>query len=153
MKFNQTNLPLLVQLASVAGYHEENKASFKKQSMAALRAIAKELRLDSNDYSIRYNAGGIAVSGEAILHHNLFYLQISDGGIYWRTCKGQKDYTGGSNCWAVGFGRQISASQLVTEINRACFSYVRRAASEAYPSAEVGVGSWAQYEQAWSCRD
>lgn len=109
----------LCQLARCAPYSGGAKALFRKESMSFLRSLAKRLQLQKGDYSIRFNPGGIAVSGDATLHHNSFYLTISEAGSYWRTCKGQKDYTGGENRWVVGFGREISTEQLVDEIEGA----------------------------------
>lgn len=106
----------LCQLARCAPYNGGAKALFRKESMSFLRSVAKKLQLNKGDYSIRFNPGGIAVSGDATLHHNNFYLTISGSGSYWRTCKGQKDYTGGQNIWVAGFGREISAEQLIGEI-------------------------------------
>lgn len=114
----------IIQLAKSAGYSESAKAKFRKQSLSFLRALAKELRLVNGDYSIRFNPGGIAVSGEATLHHNNFYLQIDELGAYWRTCKGQKDYTGGHNRWIVGFGCNVSAEMLIAEIRRNVFPQI-----------------------------
>jgi hypothetical protein len=121
MKTNQINFPRLVSLARSAGYNEENKAAFRKQSMASLRVIAKELQLLKGEFSISFNPGGIAVSGDATLHHNSFYLNIGDSGVFWRTCKGQKDYTGGRNRWVVGFGTNTPIDSLIREIQRDCF--------------------------------
>lgn len=87
----------LVSLARCSGYNEENKAKFKKLSLSFMRKLAKYLNLPKGSYSIRFNPGGIAVSGDAILHHDSFYVWLNDFGGCWRTCKGQKDYTGGTN--------------------------------------------------------
>lgn len=106
----------LVRLGRLAPYNEGMKAAFKKESMSFLRSLAKCLQLQKGDYSIRFNPGGIAVSGDATLHHNNFYLTISESGSYWRTCKGQKDYTGGQNIWVAGFGREVSPDCLLNEI-------------------------------------
>jgi hypothetical protein len=48
----------------------------------------------------------IAVSGEATLHGDRLYVQVSqpatraDTGILFRTCEGRRDYTGGRNNFA-----------------------------------------------------
>lgn len=106
----------LVRLGRLAPYNEGMKAAFKKESMSFLRSLAKKLQLNKGDYSIRFNPGGIAVSGDATLHHNNFYLTISGTGSYWRTCNGQKDYTGGQNRWAVGFGCEYGTEALIIAI-------------------------------------
>ncbi len=56
-------LSTIILLARASNYHEENKAEFKKQAVKFLRRLARVLNLTATDYVIRYNAGGIAVSG------------------------------------------------------------------------------------------
>lgn len=113
------NISSLITLARSAQYNEENKLAWKKSALSFLRSIAKELNLAKGDYSIRFNPGGIAVSGDATLHHNRFYLHINDFGGYWRTCEGQRDYTGGSNhnfntggIWA----KNLTKNELIQEL-------------------------------------
>jgi len=96
----------IVELAKVAGYNAEGKAAFKKEALWYLRLIATKLALNKRDYSIRFNAGGEAVSGDATLHHEKFYVTIGEQGVMWRECDGQKDYVGGGNNWLIGFGRE-----------------------------------------------
>ena len=73
---------------------------------AALRKLAGDLGLSQGDYDIRTNKGGMAVSGETTLHTDRLYVQIggsfTSGGmrIMFRTCKGRRDYCGGSNHYA-----------------------------------------------------
>ncbi len=66
--------------------------------------LARELGLPRGSTEIRSNKGGIAVSGEIILHHETLYLQVSQssfgGGILYRSCKGRKDFCGGVNHFA-----------------------------------------------------
>lgn len=113
----------LIALARSSCYNEENKANWKKESMSFLRRIAKELNLTKGDYSIRFNPGGIVVSGEATLHHNSFYLQIGEFGGFWRECDGQRDFCGKSNrnfnTW--GFERDFTADQLIESIRSKVF--------------------------------
>ena len=52
-------------------YNEPAKRKFHSQGRAKLQALAKALALPSNTYDIRHNKGGIAVSGEITLHHDL----------------------------------------------------------------------------------
>jgi hypothetical protein len=118
------NISSLVSLARASSYNDEAKQIWKSKSLAFLRRVAKELHLTKGDYSIRFNPGGIAVSGEATLHHNQFYLQINDFGGYWRTCKGQKDYTGGSNNnfnTGYGYGQDLTESELIKQIREEIF--------------------------------
>lgn len=95
-----TTLATVYALARNAHYNESGKLAFKKAGMSFLRALAKRLELPKESFSIRFNAGGIAVEGDPILHHDKFYLNLSPGCMgrgYWRTCAGQKDYSGGQN--------------------------------------------------------
>lgn len=115
-------LRIAVQKAKLAPYNEEYKAEYKRFALSVLRAIARDLQLAKESYSIRFNPGGIAVSGDATLHSNWFYLTICEVGVMWRTCEGQKDYHGGPNQWAIGFGRPESdQKQIVEQIKRVCF--------------------------------
>ncbi len=93
-------LKIITDLARQSGYNEQGKAAYKRLAMSVLRSIAKGLGLPKESYNIRFNAGGIAVAGEATLHHDRFYLQTSEAGVMFRHCTGQKDYTGGANQWA-----------------------------------------------------
>lgn len=81
------------------------KEEFIKLSKAYLRMISKELGLSKGEFEIRVNRGGAAVSGEITLHSDTLYVQFSqsclgtDFGFMYRSCKGRKDYTGGTNRW------------------------------------------------------
>jgi pyridoxal biosynthesis lyase PdxS len=88
-------------------YNEFGKTEFKRTSTAALRQIAKDLGLKVCKAS--FNAGGIAVSGDATLmglwqEGKGIYVTISQGfggnRIMYRTITHMKDYTGGMNQWA-----------------------------------------------------
>ena len=76
------------------------KAEFKKTAMVELRWLAKALKLPKDSYDLRWNEGGPAVSGEATLHHERLYVQVSRGcmgrgsDVLYRACKGRKDYCG-----------------------------------------------------------
>lgn len=111
-------LLIITQLARLAAGNEQAKAQFKTLAMKALRRIAKELDLPKGSFDVRFNAGGPAVSGDAILHHDEFYLTIGEFGVMWRTCKGRKDYTGGPNRWAIGFGSEQTEVDLCNAIRR-----------------------------------
>jgi hypothetical protein len=84
-------------------YDGEQKKAFHRQARIALRALAKELRFSPNSFDLRSCVGGIAVSGEIILHGEAIYIQIcqpatgTDSGILIRTCEGRRDYHGGRN--------------------------------------------------------
>lgn len=84
-----------------APYNHTVKAKWLSGGTAVLRRLAKDLALPKGTYTIRQCKGGIAVSGECILHHDRLYVCLApmlygDSG-YARTCTSQKDYTGGVN--------------------------------------------------------
>lgn len=84
-------------------YDEAQKRRFHSAARSRLKTLASELNLSAGTFEIRSNKAGIAVSGEITLHHDRFYLQVSQfglssgHGILIRTCKGRKDFTGGPN--------------------------------------------------------
>lgn len=86
-------------------YNEAQKQTFHATAQSRLRQLAIiELQLEPRTFVVRSNKGGIAVSGEITLHHDLFYVQVSqpwgtDGstGILLRMCNGREDYHGGRN--------------------------------------------------------
>jgi hypothetical protein len=86
-------------------YNENAKRKFHSMARARLRKLAAVLNLPAGSFDIRSNQGGIAVSGEITLHGESIYVQVSQScigvgyGIIIRTCKGRKDYTGGTNNW------------------------------------------------------
>src|SRR5690554_6307167 len=93
-------LPKLMQ--QELSYNSEGKEAFAKEAKRQLRRLAKAMGLVTGSYDIRYNAGGIAVSGEATLHGDHVYVQIeqsclSGGNVLYRTCRGRKDFSGGQN--------------------------------------------------------
>lgn len=100
-----TTLKQIYTLARNASYDEQNKAKYKAAALKFLRALAKYLNLNKESFSIRFNAGGIAVAGDPILHHDKFYINLypgACGGGYWRECAGQKDYSGKHNRFIAG---------------------------------------------------
>jgi hypothetical protein len=82
------------------------KNRFIKEAKSALRALAKQLSLSRTEYNLSANKGGIAGSGDVILHTDNFYISISqnmlgnDHEIMMRKCDSRTDYTGGRNHWA-----------------------------------------------------
>src|SRR6202047_2748735 len=82
-------------------YDADRKRLFHSQARARLLDLAAVLGLAPHEYDLRRNEGGIAVSGEATLHADRLYVQVSqpatgsDTGILFRTCEGRRDYTGG----------------------------------------------------------
>jgi len=87
------------------GYNERPKAEFHRMAKKILKEVADRLGLQASEYSIRSNVAGIAVSGEVTLHADWVYIQLGqscwgpDFGFMYRSCKGQRDYTGGQNRW------------------------------------------------------
>jgi hypothetical protein len=96
---------LMGEHTRVDGYMHDGstKEYFKRHALAFLRQLAKDVGLAEGTYDVRFNTGGIAVSGDATLHHEHVYISFNaDGicpGILYRTCKGRKDYSGGVNRW------------------------------------------------------
>lgn len=80
-----------------------NKGKFHRAAMKTLRDLASKMGLSKDQYDVRSNKGGHAVSGEITLHTDSVYVQIcgsfSGNGmqVLYRTCKGRKDYSGGTN--------------------------------------------------------
>lgn len=100
----------LIALGDVS-YNEDLKQQFARYGRTLLKRIVAELRLKPGEYSIRYNAGGIAVSGEVTLHSDRIYVQVFQGcisrgatDIMYRTVRDRSDYTGGVNHF-VGVGQ------------------------------------------------
>ncbi len=87
-------------------YDDHAKRLFHSRARSQLRRLATALGLQPGSYDLRSNQGGIAVSGEIMLHSERLYVQAAqslmghDNGILYRTCKGRKDYVGGPNNFA-----------------------------------------------------
>jgi hypothetical protein len=87
-------------------YDPDKKCLFHSQARRRLLDLAAALRLAPHEFDLRRNDGGIAVSGEATLHNDRLYVQVSqpatgnDTGILFRSCEGRRDYTGGRNHFA-----------------------------------------------------
>jgi hypothetical protein len=83
------------------GYNPEAKEQFLKMARQLAKLTADALGLQTDERDIRVNKAGIAVSGEVTLHSDSLYVQFGQsmmGGTFLcRSCKGRKDYTGGSN--------------------------------------------------------
>lgn len=82
-------------------YNSELKSEFLRQGEQLAYIVASKLGLNEDQYDIRVNKGGVAVSGEVTLHTDNIYVQFGQNfnntGILCRTCNGRKDYTGGRN--------------------------------------------------------
>jgi len=103
MKYSQQmNSYKNLGIGSFGSYFRSSaKYQFASSCKKQLRLLAKELGLSKGDYDLRFNAGGTAVSGEATLHTDKFYVQINANGltkgVMFRRCNGRKDYSGGHN--------------------------------------------------------
>ena len=85
-------------------YDDAKKRRFHRLGKAVMRMIVRELGLGESEYSISSNMGGMAVSGEVILHSDHLYVQFSQSAFLhdafmYRTCDGRKDFCGGMNHW------------------------------------------------------
>ena len=87
-------------------YDPERKRLFHINAERQQRKLAEALGLAPDSFDLRSNEGGIAVSGEAILHAEHLYVHVSqpatgrDTGVMFRACEGRRDYTGGRNHFA-----------------------------------------------------
>jgi len=87
-------------------YNPEGKAEFHDKASGILYSLALALGYNADQFEVRHNQGGIAVSGEVTLHSDTLYVQLSQTalgpnyGFMWRTCRGRRDFTGGPNQWA-----------------------------------------------------
>ena len=109
----------IYKLARNASYDDEGKAKYKAAALKFLRALAKYMSLPKGTFEIRFNAGGCAVAGDPILHHNKFYLNLypgACGGGYWRECEGQKDYSGKHNRFVSGDETVESLGDLIKSV-------------------------------------
>lgn len=91
---------LCSMLANGVSYDAEKKRAFRALSQQFMREVAQAAGLKKSDYDVRFNAGGIAVSGDAILHHERVYVMLNADGCKWilvRSCNGRRDYHGGGN--------------------------------------------------------
>ena len=90
-------------------YDEFAKSEFKRNGLAALRALVGELPFKK--FEVSFNPGGIAVSGDLTLHGMFedgrgIYLNINQHcwngdkvSCYCRAVTSMKDYTGKRNVW------------------------------------------------------
>jgi hypothetical protein len=106
-------------------YDSASKDIFHRRARSQLRRLAATLGLKPGAYDLRSNYGGIAVSGEAILHTERLYIQVSqpatghNSGLLYRVCNGRKDYIGGPNNFA-SLDLLNDVDQLSRRIREAC---------------------------------
>jgi len=104
--------------------HTYAKLNFHRLGKRVLKAIAKEMGLQSGTYDIRSNLAGCGSSGEVTLHGEHIYIQFSqtalgsDAGFMYRYCDGRKDSTGGCNNW-MNWDTLLNFPNCVAEFMRA----------------------------------
>ena len=81
-----------------------DKETFHRTWARNLRRLATALGLVKGQFTVRSNKGGDGVLGEVTLHSDTLYLQVGGSccgpdkpDVMYRSCEGQKDYTGGYN--------------------------------------------------------
>ena len=110
-------------LTADASYNDFNKERFLRTCRKFMKALADALQLKPDEYDLRVNKGGIAVSGEVTLHTDKIYIQASQSsmgpnfGILIRTCNGRKDYSGGHNNFAP-IRDLLDTYKMVQHVNR-----------------------------------
>jgi len=94
----QREIDTLVSLRGQCFYNAANKSKFRSLCQKLLRELAQQLAIKAE---IRFNSGGIAVSGESVFHADDIYVVVSADapGILYRTCRGRQDFTGAANHW------------------------------------------------------
>ena len=96
--------PIFIGIAKTFnGYDNTMKELFHNNAKRYLREIVRIMGLPKGSYEIRSNKAGIACLGEVTLHTDHLYVQfggsLPNSQFYYRSCKSQKDYTGGINRW------------------------------------------------------
>lgn len=114
----------LAILRKSASYDADAKRAFHRVAQTYLKRLQTALGGAYGDGKVRHNQGGIAVSGEIILHLDRLYVQVSqfafsgsDNGVMFRSCKNQTDYTGGGNNYAT-FEQLVNTDELAALIKR-----------------------------------
>lgn len=119
------------------GYDSEPKATFHRLAKKYLEEIARLMKLTPGTYEVRTNKAGVAVLGEVTLHSETIYVQFG-GSIphmqfYYRTVKGRKDFTGGTNTWM-----HYTRLEEMQEVADALSAHIRRNLPRTTP-AEVAA--------------
>lgn len=84
-------------------YDAPSKVAFHRKARSQILLLAAHLGLEREQFDLRVNAGGIAVSGEITLHADTLYVQVSQpcsgtmNGILVRACRDRRDVVGGLN--------------------------------------------------------
>jgi hypothetical protein len=103
-KVAKFNVLKFINIATTpVSYDAEAKREFLRSGRQMAIRLASALGLNEDQYVVRVNEGGPAVSGEVTLHTDTHYVQFgqfsgsANKAFLVRTCKGRKDYTGGRN--------------------------------------------------------
>ena len=98
--------PILVALARRGlAYDPEAKRTFHAEAKRALREFARHIGLAPDEFDLRSNPAGAAVSGEITFHSDTLYIQIALSSmgqgreILFRRCNGRSDYCGHRNAF------------------------------------------------------
>jgi hypothetical protein len=84
-------------------YNESAKREFLRTGEQMAILMASKMGLNEDQYEVRVNKGGIAVSGDVVLHTDAHYVRLSqstgilESGFLVRSCEGRGDFTGGRN--------------------------------------------------------
>ena len=81
---------------------QKDKETFHKLGKKVMQQIADDLGLSKGSYDISNNKAGPAILGEVTLHTDSLYIQTTFcSGLRFlvRSCKGRKDYCGGTNLY------------------------------------------------------
>ncbi|WP_449470284.1 hypothetical protein [Sphingobium chungangianum] len=99
--------PALIALAyRGVAYDLDAKRQFHADGRRAMRRLAEALSLPDGSFDVRSNQGGIAVSGEIILHGEEAWVELSlgcmgpDREVMFRRVRGRTDYIGDRNRFA-----------------------------------------------------
>lgn len=82
-------------------FDADAKKLFHSEARRSLRSLADALGYEKQQFDIRSNSAGPAVSGEVILHSDELYVQVSCNGtgndVMYRRCRDRRDFTGQRN--------------------------------------------------------
>jgi len=84
-------------------YNESAKREFLRTGEQMAILLASKMGLNEDQYDVRVNKGGPAVSGDVVLHTDAHYVRLSqspgilESGFLVRSCKGRGDFVGGRN--------------------------------------------------------
>jgi hypothetical protein len=96
---NTTQIKQMITAGLNSEYNETNKRTFHRLAIDLLKEVAELANVGEHD--LRWSEGGIAVSGDAVLHAERVYVKISGAGlgILVRACQGRNDFRGLENTW------------------------------------------------------